>query len=68
MTLEEEIAAVREAIASGATEVRIRQNGVEKMVKYETFDKLRDRLEWLLSQQRAVSAPRRNVVFAEFKR
>lgn len=69
MTLAEEIAAVREAIASGALEVRIRQNGVEKFVKYESFDKLRARLQWLEGQQSAINgAPRKNVSFAEFRR
>lgn len=69
MTLAEQIAAVREAIATGALEVRIRQNGVEKFVRYSSFAELRRRLEWLENQQRALEgAPRSNVGFAEFKR
>lgn len=70
MTIDEEIAAVREAIASGALEVRIRQNsGVEKYVKYENFEALRRRLRWLEDQKNAAIGVRRvNVGFAEFKR
>ncbi len=70
MDLDQEIAAVREAIASGALEVRIRQNsGVEKYVKYESFDALLRRLKWLEAQKNEALGIRRvNVGFAEFKR
>lgn len=70
MTIDEQIEAVREAIASGALEVRIRQNGVEKFVKYESFTKLQQRLDWLLGQQAVAlgTAPRKNVIRAAFSR
>jgi len=45
--IDDEIAAVREAIAAGVKKVRTRTNGVEKEVEYPTFDDLRKRLEFL---------------------
>ncbi len=50
-TLDEEIAALREAIASGALKVRSRVNGVEKEVAYASYDDLRKRLDFLRGQQ-----------------
>ena len=50
-TLDNEIAALREAIASGALKVRSRVNGVEKEVAYASYDDLRKRLDFLRGLQ-----------------
>lgn len=50
-TLDEEITALREAIASGALKVRSRVNGVEKEVAYASYDDLRKRLDFLRGLQ-----------------
>jgi hypothetical protein len=47
MTNAEEIAAIREAIASGARRVRFRSNGVEKEVEYFSFKDMQERLNFL---------------------
>ena len=51
MTNDEEIAAIREAIASGAKKVKFRSGTVEKEVEYPSFDDMRARLNFL--EQRA---------------
>ena len=61
-TIDEEIAAIREAIASGALKVRSRVNGVEKEVAYASFDDLRKRLDFLQGLQAGVT--RRKVILA----
>lgn len=50
MAYESEIAAIREAIGSGALEVESIVNGVKKRVKYPSFDELRRRLAFLESE------------------
>ena len=47
MAYESEIAALREAIGSGALEVETIANGVKKRVRYSSFDDLRRRLAFL---------------------
>ncbi len=47
MAYETEIAALKAAIASGATEVR---DG-DRTVRYDSFSALLERLNWLLNQQ-----------------
>lgn len=71
MTLQDQIATVEEAIAVGALEVDIMQNGVRKRTRFESFDALRRRLEWLkdqLAEQQGLPPRRANVGFAQFKR
>lgn len=50
-TIAEEIAAVREALASGVLRVRTRTNGVEKEVQYPSAADLLERLGYLERQQ-----------------
>jgi hypothetical protein len=47
----EEIAALRDAIASGVTRVVTQTGGNRKEVEYASFDDMRKRLEWLSAQQ-----------------
>ncbi|WP_336801797.1 phage head-tail joining protein [Kaistia sp. MMO-174] len=47
MSIADEIAAIREAIASGARKIRTKTNGVEREVEYPSFDDLKKRLEYL---------------------
>ncbi|MFI5411305.1 phage head-tail joining protein [Kaistia sp. UC242_56] len=47
MSIADEIAAIREAIASGAKKIRTKTNGVEREVEYPSFDDLRKRLDYL---------------------
>ncbi|WEK50320.1 MAG: hypothetical protein P0Y66_22200 [Candidatus Kaistia colombiensis] len=65
MTIADEIAAIREAIASGAKRVRTRTNGVEREVEYPTFDDLRKRLEYL---QGIEAGGRSRVTLASFSK
>jgi hypothetical protein len=49
MSIAEEIAAIREAIASGAKRIRTKTNGVEREVEYPSFEDLKKRLDYLES-------------------
>ena len=64
--IDDEIAALREAITAGVKRVLIKQGGVTKEVEYPSFDDLRNRLRWLEGQ----AAPTRPPVagFAGFRR
>lgn len=58
-TIDEEIAAIREAITAGVKVVETRHAGVVKRIEYPSFKDLKDRLEWLEGQ---VGSKRRGVV------
>lgn len=47
MTIDEQIAAIEEAIASGAKRVRFRSNGVEKEVEYQSVDQMKKAVDFL---------------------
>lgn len=64
MTNAEEIAAIREAIASGVRRVVTQTNGARKEVEYPSFDDLRKRLELLENLQ--AGPKRRRVIVASF--
>ncbi|ELT51008.1 hypothetical protein [Brucella intermedia] len=62
-TLDEEIAAIREAITAGVKVVETRTNGVVKRTEYPSFADLKARLEWLEGQK---SGRKRRGVVAAF--
>lgn len=55
---DEEIAALRAAIAAGVRRVVTQTNGVRKEVEYPSFDDLKRRLEWLESRCGRSNGPR----------
>lgn len=57
MTIDEQIAALREAIASGAKRVRSTTNGVTKEVEYRSFADMMNALS-VLEAQRDARRPR----------
>lgn len=66
MTIADEIAAIREAIASGARKIRTKTNGVEREVEYPSFDDLKKRLDYLQSLN--AGAGRSRVSLASFSK
>lgn len=69
MTIADEIAAIREAIASGAKRVRTKTNGVEREVEYPSFDDLKRRLDYLEGIAAAGATPGRSrVTLASFSK
>jgi hypothetical protein len=69
MAIEDEIAAIREAIASGAKRINFQDGTVRKEVEFPSFDDLKKRLDYLLGVQAGEQArPRGNVLLATFGR
>lgn len=68
MTIDEQIAAIEEAIASGAKRVRFRSNGVEKEVEYPSFDQMKKAVEYLELKKAKAEAPLPRVGLAMFGR
>ena len=64
--IDDEIAAIREAIATGAKKVRFKDGSVEKEVNYPSFKDLLDRLGWLEAQKQGAQGKRRTVILAGF--
>lgn len=62
MAIADEIAAIREAIATGAKKIRFKDGSVEKEIDYPSFKDLLDRLAWLEAQQMAQTTGRRRSV------
>ena len=60
--IDDEIAAIREAIAIGARKIVTQTNGVRNEVEYPSFKDLKDRLDFLEGQ----SKPKRRVILASF--
>lgn len=56
--IDDEIAALREAVVLGARRVVTQTNGVRKEVEYPSFDDLKKRLEWLEAQKLGAKRPR----------
>ena len=66
-TISDEIAAIREAIATGAKKIRFKDGSVEKEVDYPSFADLRARLDFLEGRAaEATGRRRRRVVLARF--
>ncbi|RRY08813.1 phage head-tail joining protein [Brucella anthropi] len=65
-TLDEEIAAIREAITLGVKVVETRTNGVVKRTEYPSFADLKARLDWLEGEKSALSGRRRRGILAAF--
>lgn len=63
-TIDEEIAAIREAITMGVKVVETRQGGVMKRTEYPSFADLRARLDWLEGEKLSAGRKRRGVVAA----
>ena len=63
-TIDDEIAAIREAISTGAKKIRFKDGSVEKEVDYPSFKDLLDRLAWLEAQKADVGGRRRTVILA----
>ncbi|WP_336801709.1 phage head-tail joining protein [Kaistia sp. MMO-174] len=69
MSIAEEVAALREAIASGTKRVRTKTNGVEREVEYPSFDDLKKRLDYLNGLDAAQSGrPLSRVSLATFSK
>lgn len=70
MAFEAEIAALTEAIASGALEVETIANGVKKRVKYSSFDDLRRRLAFIQTEAAKIAGtpPLPRVALATFSK
>ena len=60
--MNEELLALKQAIASGVKKVATQTAGVRKEVEYPSFDDMRKRLEWLEGQEATV--PRTRVILA----
>ena len=63
-TIDDEIAAIREAIATGAKKIRFKDGSVEKEVDYPSFNDLLARLAWLEAKKADVGSRRRTVILA----
>lgn len=69
MSIAEEIAALREAMASGTKRVRTKTNGVEREVEYPSFDDLKKRLDYLAGLEASQSGrPLSRVSLATFSK
>lgn len=65
--IDDEIAAIREAIATGARKIRFKDGSVEKEVDFPSFADLRARLEFLEGLKATEATGRRpRVVLASF--
>lgn len=62
--IDDEIAALRDAITAGVKRVVTQTNGVRKEVEYPSFDDLKKRYDWLCRQK--AGAGRRRVTLASF--
>ena len=60
--MNEELQALKLAIASGVKKVVTQTGGTRKEVEYPSFDDMRRRLEWLEGQQENGAAPRTRVI------
>jgi hypothetical protein len=56
-TIEDEIAGIREAIASGALRVKFQDGNVMKETEFGSFDDLKKRLDFLLNDQSNAAGP-----------
>lgn len=65
-TIDDEIAAIREAIAAGVKVVESRTGGVMKRVEYPSFADLKDRLAFLEGEKAQATGKRRRGVLAAF--
>lgn len=63
-TIDDEIAAIREAITAGVKVVETRDGGVVKRTEYPSFADLKARLDWLLGEKNTTRPKRRGVVAA----
>lgn len=64
--IDDEIVAIREAIATGAKRIRLQDGSVQKEVEYPTFADLRARLNFLEGLRDGVSAKPSRVSLATY--